>query len=116
MDALFDLPGSGVGSDQVALPAFARLRQAAVPTALRIVLLPVDADGRAVRDRRDVHQLGLAAERTRPVIVAAEERRTHLFERFVGIEVADAGIGLDLFRGIVIERLAGLLVDALGPV
>src|SRR5258708_6029370 len=42
--------------------------------------------------------------------------RADLLERGARREIADTRIGLDVLAGIVVERLAGLLVDALGPV
>src|SRR5260370_1021462 len=42
--------------------------------------------------------------------------RAVLLERGARREIADTRIGLDVLAGIVVERLAGLLVDALGPV
>src|SRR6266446_3908491 len=42
--------------------------------------------------------------------------RADLLERGARREIADTCIGLDVLAGIVVERLAGLLVDALGPV
>src|SRR5258708_17699 len=42
--------------------------------------------------------------------------RADLLELGARREIADTRIGLDVLAGIVVERLAGLLVDALGPV
>jgi len=42
--------------------------------------------------------------------------RADLLERGARREIADTRIGLDVLAGVVVERLAGLLVDALGPV
>jgi hypothetical protein len=47
---------------------------------------------------------------------AAQDRRTDLAERLARRAIGDTGIALQVFVGVVVERAAGLLVDALGPV
>src|SRR6266852_8396152 len=42
--------------------------------------------------------------------------RADLLERGAWREIADTRIGLGVFAWVVVERLAGLLVEALGPV
>src|SRR5262245_66276594 len=106
MDVLLDLAGDRVGGGQVALPTLAGAGEAAVPASLLAVLLPVDGHGDAIRQRRDVDELGLGAERARPIVVAARLRRADLLGRLIRIEVADARIGLDVLGGIIVERLA----------
>src|SRR6185295_20400133 len=105
-----------VGRREVALPALVGGGVAAVPALLLVVLFPVDRHGDTVRESRDVEELGLGTERAWPVVVAARLRRTNLLGRIARVEIADAGVGLDVLARIVVEWLAGLLIDALGPV
>ena len=55
--ALLDLAGERIDGGEVALPAVLGLAQAAVPAALRVVLLAVDGDVDAGGHRRDVESL-----------------------------------------------------------
>src|SRR5215467_6269193 len=116
MHTLLDLTGQRIGGSEVALPALVGLTETAVPTAFFVVFLTVDRNGDAVRQGRNVQKLRLWTIRRRPIVIAASLGRTHPLERLARNKVADPRIGLDVFGGIVVERLASLLVDALGPV
>src|ERR1700719_1227282 len=113
MYAFLDLVGHRVDRGEVALEALVGLAEAAVPASLGVVLFAIDRNIHAGRHGRDVHELGVGAVGRRPVIVAARLGRTYFLERRARREVADARIGLDILGRVVVERLAGLLVDAL---
>src|SRR5258708_28586783 len=110
------LAGHGIDGGQVALVAVGGLVGAAVPALVLAVLGSIDRDLGAGCHRRDIRPLGLLTVRGRPVVVAASDRRTHLLRRLARVLVGQRRIGLDVLVGIVVERLAGLLVNALGPV
>src|SRR5438876_404249 len=116
MDALLDLLGHRIDGSEVALPAIGDSRDAALPTSLLGVLFPVDRNARAVRQCRDIDEPGLLAVGARPVVVAAQMRWADLFKPLIGIEVSHPGIDLDVLARVVVEGLAGLLVDTAGPV
>src|SRR5436309_11638959 len=96
MDAFLDLLGHRIDSGEVALPAIGDGRDAALPASLLVVLLPVDRNTRAIRQRRDVDEPGLPAVGARPVVVAAQMRRADLLKRLIRIEVSHSGIDLDV--------------------
>ena len=52
----------------------------------------------------------------RPPVVAARMRGADLLKRLIGGEIAEPRIDLDVLARVVFEGLAGLLVDAAGPV
>src|SRR5260370_13550065 len=89
---------------------------AAVPAALGVMLGAVDLDRRTARQGGDVDELGPRAVRRRPVIIAAEDRRTDLLERLARRDVTDAGVGLGVLRRGGFDLPGGLLVGAAGAI
>src|SRR5262249_29535672 len=75
----------------------------------------VDRDGAATFLRRNVEVAGLAAVGRRPEIGAAADGGADLARRLIDDGPGALGIGLHLFAWIVVDRLAGLLIDAFGP-
>src|SRR5258707_15889948 len=71
MHVLLDLAAQRIDGGQVALPALVGLAEPAVPAPFLVVFFAVDADGDAVRQSRDIQELGLGAAGRRPVVVAA---------------------------------------------
>ena len=116
MHALLDFASHRVDSGQVAFKAFGGLAEAAVPASFPVVFLSVDRHVYAGRQGRNVEELGVGVVGRWPVIVTAGLGRAKLLERLSGVQVANPRIGLDVLAGVVVDRLAGLLVDALGPV
>src|SRR5580704_19777174 len=114
--ALLDLAGHRVDGGKIAFVALLGLEGTAVPTLVLAVLRGVDRYVLAIGQRRYVDELGLGAIGGRPVVVAAGMTGAHSLGRLARILVGDAGIGLDVLRRIVVDGLAGLLVDALGPI
>src|SRR3954451_2949780 len=106
MDGLLHFPGQRVGDREVAFPTVGGAGETAVPAPLLGVLFAVDGHRHAVRQRRDVEKPGFRAIRRWPIIVAARLRWADLLGRRARVEVANAGIGLDVLSWIVFERLA----------
>src|SRR5262245_60269462 len=75
----------------------------------------VGRDGGAAFVARNVDQLGLLAVRRGPVVVAAGSIRADAAGALVGIDVRTLGIDLVVLARIVVDRLAGFGIDALGP-
>src|SRR6516225_1401957 len=75
----------------------------------------IHLDNMAAGQGRDVDEFGPRTVGAGPKIVAALDRRADLLERLAGREIADASIRLNIFGGVVFDRSAGLLIDALGP-
>src|SRR5258707_761502 len=71
MHVLLDLAAQRIDGGQVALPALVGLAEPAVPAPFLVVFFAVDTDGDAVRQSRDIQELGLGAVGRRPVVVAA---------------------------------------------
>src|SRR5262249_44492416 len=67
-------------------------------------------------ERRNVDELGLLAVGGWPVIVAAGRGRAHLLGLRARHRRGSPGIDLDILARVVIDRLASLRIDALGPV
>ena len=114
--ALLDVAGEGIGDDEIGLVALDVPELGALPVAGLGGQLRIERHLVAGRDRGDVEQLGLRAVGRRPIVVAALHRRAQLLGGVRQRLVLLAGIDLDVVVGIVIHRLAGLLVDAFGPV
>src|SRR5215469_6912574 len=76
----------------------------------------IHLDIMAAGQGRDVDELSPRTVGAWPKIVAALDRRADLLERLSGREIADASIRLNVFGGVVFDRSAGFLIDALGPV
>src|SRR5258705_10009452 len=116
MDGLLDLAGDRIGGDQLALKALARTKRATDPAlALHARLVRIH-DGLAVRQGGNVDHFCLGTVRGRPEVVAAQCRGTNLLGWFTRGKVCNPRIGLNIFGRVVIDWLAGLLVDAFGPV
>src|SRR5262249_57841816 len=64
---------------------------------------------------RNVDQLGLLAVGRRPIVVAAGGVRADAAGALVGIDLRPFGIDLEVLARIILDRLAGLGVDTLGP-
>src|SRR5882672_2571537 len=116
MHVFLDLTGGRIDGGEIALIALIGSAEPAVPASFLVVLFSIDRNAHAGRHRRYVQELRIGAVGRRPVIVAAGRRRADLLKRLSGSEVANPSISLDILGGIVIERLAGLLVDSLGPI
>ncbi len=116
MDGFLDRAGDRIDGDQVALVALGRRVRAADPLLALDERLVVVEHGLAGGHGRDVDEPRLGAVGGRPVIVAAVVRWAKLLERRARDQVADARIGLDVLAWVIVERLAGLLIEALGPI
>ena len=75
----------------------------------------IGRDRGAALQRRDVDELGLLAVGGRPVIGAAGGVGTHPPRHLVVVHIGALGIELEVLAGLVLDRLAGLGIDALGP-
>src|SRR6185312_8403841 len=75
----------------------------------------VGRDGDAALGFRNVEQLRLLAIGRGPEIVAARFRGADAAGRAAAVRRLRLGVGLQILRRIVIDRLSGLAVDALGP-
>src|SRR5260370_3648196 len=116
MYVFLDLTCGRIHGSQIAFIALVGSAEPAVPASFLVVLFPIDRNAHAGRHRRYVQELGIRAVGRRPVIVATGRRRADLLEGLSGSELANPRISLDILGWIVIERLAGLLVAALGSI
>src|SRR5262249_1157351 len=116
---LLDRAADGIDRHEVALVALVHLvgaARAGEPALLLLRHVLVVGDVLTSGHGRNVKQLGLGAIGRGPVVVAAGTVGTDFLHRIVGGRVGETGIGLHVLARVVVERLAGLLVDALGPV
>ena len=109
-------PVNGIGDDEVGLVALDIAEGRALPVTGLIGELGIERHLVARRVRGDIEQLRLRAVGRRPIIVAARHGRAQRLGGFRRRLVHLAVVGLDVLVGIVIHRLAGLLIDACGPV
>ena len=113
---LLDLAGERVGDRKVGFEALGLLVGAAFPIAGLVAELRPAREVDAGRSSRDVDQLGLLAVGSRARNCCRRTGPGTSSWWAVRHGRGDAGIGLNVLARIVVERLAGLLVDALGPV
>src|SRR5262249_45441860 len=112
-----DLTRDGVECSQVALKAIGGRARAAVPAPFLGVHGSIDLDVVAAGQGRHVEEPRLRTVAGWPVVIAAQDGRAYLPDRIVRSGVNGySRIGLDVLGRVVVERLAGLLVDSLRPV
>src|SRR5262249_41921979 len=99
-DGLFDLAGDRVDGGAIRGIAVGGFEWSAVPACGLAVLVGVDRDVLAVRQRANVNELGLLAVRRRPVVVAAGVAGTDLFGQLVRILVGEGRIDLDVLARV----------------
>src|ERR1700681_3512902 len=106
MNVLSDLLRKRINGCQIALKALVRRSSAAGPNPPEAVqrkrCAPLDLNVHAPGQPRDIEELGSRTVRTRPIVVPPENRWTDLFEGRVRREIDYSGVGLDIFRGIII--------------
>src|SRR3954452_4465261 len=116
MDLLPRLACDRIGCDQIAFIAVGILECSAVPTCGLAVFCGVNRDLLAIAQGRDIDEIGLGAVGGWEVIVAAGMAGADLLGWLRRILIGESRIDLDVLGGIIVDRLAGFLVDAFGPV